>query len=658
LNVEGWYRFALSFLLLKSIIIIPSTFDIQNSIFDILFLKLMQKKKFKLILISTPWPLYNRPSIQLGALKAYLQTQHPDVNVHADHAFLKIAADLGYRLYQEISERTWLAEAVYAALLYPQRTEVVKTFFNRHAQSGAHIGKTRFSDITAVVKKTTDALIDDIAWQKYQLAGFSVSLCQLTSALYFIKRIKQRYPHLIIAIGGSTFSGATGPRFFDLFADVDLVVNGEGELPFSRLVGHLKASAGLAGLPPIEGVVTAATVKSSGAPTRHRQMKNLKDLPPPDYDDYFRLLKSLAPPKRFFPTLAVETSRGCWWQRPTKAGNTNGCAFCNLNLQWQGYRTKDPGQVAGEIDHLTSTYQTLAVSFVDNVLPKRDSKEIFNKLIGLQKDLRMFSEIRATTPRPELNLMARAGMQEVQIGIEALATSLLAKLNKGTTAIQNLEIMRDCETLGLINYANLILHFPGSDEQDVAETLRSLEFALPYRPLKAVGFWLGLGSPVWQNPGTYGIKAVFNHPNWACLFPKKITTSLRFMIQAYRGDLGYQRKIWRPVEKALKQWQQAYSEQKCRPEPSPSLYFRDGREFMIIRQRQLRAETLNHRLVGTSRQIYLYCQHHRSINRIRDRFPAFAEDKIRSFLKMMVSKKLIYEEKDRYLSLAIPVKRF
>jgi hypothetical protein len=87
------------------------------------------------------------------------------------------------------------------------------------------------------------------------------------------------------------------------------------------------------------------------------------------------------------------------------------------------------------------------------------------------------------------------------------------------------------------------------------------------------------------------------------------------------------------------------------------LELRDGRDFLIIRQRIMHAETINHRLVGTSRLIYLYCQHHRSIKRIRERFPAFAEDKILAFLKMMVNKKLMYEEKGRYLSLAIQVKR-
>jgi hypothetical protein len=215
--------------------------------------------------------------------------------------------------------------------------------------------------------------------------------------------------------------------------------------------------------------------------------------------------------------------------------------------------------------------------------------------------------------------------------------------------------MRDCETVGLTNYANLILHFPGSDEKDVAETLRSLEFAMPYRPLKAVGFWLGLDSPVWQNPGLYGIKSVFNHPNWGRLFPNHIFASVRFMTQAYRGDLGYQRKIWRPVKVMIKKWQQFYTEQKCRPERSSALSLRDGREFLIIRQRSLGSETINHRLVGTSRRIYLFCRHHRSIKRIRNRFPGFSEDKIVSFLKMMVNKKLMYNENDRYLSLAVPV---
>jgi hypothetical protein len=183
-----------------------------------------------------------------------------------------------------------------------------------------------------------------------------------------------------------------------------------------------------------------------------------------------------------------------------------------------------------------------------------------------------------------------------------------------------------------------------------------MEFAFPFRPLKSVRFWLGLGSPVWADPKAFGLKAVFNHPNYSAIFPPDIFRSMRFMIQAYRGDLGRQRKLWQPVKKRVRAWEKAYAEIRKGPENSPSLSFRDGRDFMIIRQKRLRGEPLTHRLVGTSRAIYLFCQTHRSLVRILDRFPEVTEDKALPFLKMMVEKKLMFEESGRYLSLAVSVK--
>ena len=118
--------------------------------------------------------------------------------------------------------------------------------------------------------------------------------------------------------------------------------------------------------------------------------------------------------------------------------------------------------------------------------------------------------------------MRAAGLRKVQVGIEALSTRLLRKLHKGTTAIQNLEIMKHCEALGIANLSNLILHFPLSDAQDVEETLRAMKFARAFRPPKPVAFWLGLGSPVARNPSAYGIRSVANHPNWARIFPPAI----------------------------------------------------------------------------------------------------------------------------------------
>lgn len=609
----------------------------------------------RLVLVSTPWPVYNRPSIQLGVLKAYLKAQFPQLKPRALHLYLKVAERLGYKLYRAISEKTWLSESVFGALLFPERKRKIEKIFYREARGKADLRSVDFEVLVAQVKEVSDTLMKSVDWGRYGLAGFSVCLCQLTSSLYFIKRIKQAFPHLPVVVGGSAFSGDGTDAFLEMFPEVDFVVHGEGELPLSELVRHVTASHGSDDVLSIPGVV-ARKEENAQAPRSFHQLQDLSSLPPPDYDEYFQLLKTLDAEKRFFPTLPTEVSRGCWWKAPKDSARQRGCAFCNLNLQWDGYRSKGVSQVVSEVDHLTRRYKTLSVAFMDNLLPLRESREIFSKLGELQKDLRLFAEIRATTPYEVLRVMRSAGMNEVQVGIEALSSSLLKKLRKGTTAIQNMEVMKHCEALGISNISNLILHFPGSDVDDVDETLRALEFALPFRPLRFVHFWLGLRSPVWEDPRTYGLKAVFNHPNYAALFPSGICRSVRFMIQSYRGDLGYQKRLWQPVKKKVRAWKTAYAELHGGPECSPILTFRDGRDFLIIRQRRFRAEPLTHRLVGTSRAIYLFCQRHRSARRVVARFPNVSEDRIVPFLKMMVDKRLMFEEHGRYLSLAVPVR--
>ena len=610
--------------------------------------------KQNVALVSTPWPLYSRPSIQLGTLKSYLQSQSANVTVEAHHVYLNVAERLGYQLYQEIAERTWIAESIYAVLLFPERFQPIEGLFKREA--GEKLVKTGLKNITALVKEATDTFLETRKWDEFLLVGFSISLCQVTSALYFIREIKCRYPSQLIVVGGSTVSGETAGDLLETFPEVDIAISGEGEFPLSQLITLLAGKPNPKSLPPIAGIVTQKTSAIKKAPIPFLQMETLDHLSPPDYDDYFNMLKTFDSSKTFIPILPVEFSRGCWWHRLTPTGKQTGCAFCNLNLQWKGYRSKKPSQMIEEIDHLTTKYKSLSVFFTDNVLPKKTSEKTFEKLADSGKDLRLFSEIRATTSCTELKTMRMAGMQEVQVGIEALSLKLLKKLNKGTTSIQNIEIMKNCETLGIVNASNLIIYFPGSDEQDVAETMRNLEFVFPYRPLKTVKFWLGLGSPIYQNPKYYGIKAVFNHPNWALLFPQHIYQSMRFILQAYRGDLGHQRKIWKPVKRKVEQWAKFYSELHNRPLRLPILSFRDGRDFLIIQQRRAHAESLNHRLVETSRLIYLFCQQHRPFKQIRDQFPSFTEDKLMAFMTMMVDKKLMFEENGKYLSLAVPLK--
>jgi len=372
----------------------------------------------------------------------------------------------------------------------------------------------------------------------------------------------------------------------------------------------------------------------------------------PDYDDYFAQLSSLPPQRRFFATLPVEASRGCWW-RSAAAGPPSGCAFCNLNLQWEGYRRKASGRVAAEVDYLSRRYQVLSLAFMDNVLPMGGVSGLFGELAALKKDFKFFAEIRAGFRFADLCAMAAAGVEEVQVGIEALSTRLLRKLNKGTTAIENLEIMKNCEALGIRSRSNLIVNFPGSDAEDVAQTLENLEFAMVFRPLRVVRFWLGLGSPVWADPGRYGITRLGNHRHWATLFPGETARRLDFMTQAYRGDRVRQRRLWRPVRERVRQWRESYDALHADGQAGPILAFRDGGDFLILRQRRPGDKPMVHRLRGTSRQVYLFCGRRRSLESIAARFPRIGEKALRDFLEDMVAMKLVFREQDHYLSLAV-----
>ena len=95
----------------------------------------------KIALASTPWPLYNRPSIQLGALKAYLRSRHPGLHVDARHFYLKLAESLGYKLYQQISERTWLAELLAGFTTVAERQVDVVTMKGHAARAWQWTGR-------------------------------------------------------------------------------------------------------------------------------------------------------------------------------------------------------------------------------------------------------------------------------------------------------------------------------------------------------------------------------------------------------------------------------------------------------------------------------------------------------------------------------------
>ncbi len=579
-----------------------------------------------------PWPLFSRPSVQVGVLKGFLQKNWPELEVKSFHPYLKVASALGYDLYQKLSETFWIAEALGAALLFPERCPEIKNFCQKKTKG--KIPNFDFEKNLATLESSLEACFAEIDWKPFSAIGFSVCLNQLCTSLWGAKWLKRRFPEKPVIFGGSSCAKDLGKSILRLFPEVDFIINGEGEKPLLALLKHL-----IEGAPkPHKGLFFRknGTVEGEGF-----LELNPEELPSPIYDDYLKEVMSLPAEKRFFPTIPLEMSRGCWWFK---------CSFCNLNLQWHGFRKKALPQVLKEI-RAHAQAGLLDFAFMDNCLPVKDSLLLFAELAKDKIDYRFFAELRAVYKRTDYHLMRQGGLTWVQIGIEALSTGVLKKLNKGTTAIENIAAMRHCEEAGLILEGNLILEFPGCCAEEVAETLRNLDFVFPYRPLTTVSFWLGYESHVFKNYQNYGIKAIWPHPYYRYFFPEKILKDFVPLGWSYRGDRAFQRRLWQPVRQKVKRWQKLYH--KLTKEKGPLLSYRDGKSFLIIRQVLPNGNVLHHRLKGPSRDIYLFLMDIRSLKELKEKFPNIPETKLKGFLDDLVAKRLLFQENESYLALAI-----
>lgn len=596
----------------------------------------------RLALVAMPWHLYTRPSIQLGALKAFLEREERAISVTAMHPYLEVAHALGGEAYRAICQNVWASEALYAGLLFEEQRDAARNTIKQALPRNAFPARLDVDRIRDILERQVNRFVDGHDWRQYSLVGFSVCFNQLLASLLAARQIKARHPDLPIVLGGSTCAPEVGKTLLKAFPQIDYVISGEGEGALLALCRHLSGGH------EQPGHQVQARGKSlpaaGGQETSAGQIDDLADLHVPDYSDYFDQLRKIFTQEPFIPELPVEFSRGCWWRK---------CAFCNLNLQWRGYRGKPAAQMLAEVFNLSEQHGCLDFCFTDNALPVKDARGFFEGISASGRDLRFFAEVRVRLDRAELLAYSRGGLATVQAGIEALSDSLLKKMRKGATVVDNIAMMKNCAAAGIILEGNLIIEFPGSTLEEVEETVLHLDYALPFQPLSTAVFFLGLGSPVDCDPGSYGIKAVTGHPGYRRLFPELIARDLVLPIKAFRADRVRQRKLWAPVRKKVKEWQEFHRTRRGAGTRKSPLSYRDGGGYIVVRQELVGGRVLHHRLRGLSRQIYCHCHEPRGLDSLVQRFPRAKSMQLDRFLADLAAKRLLFAHGGKYLALAV-----
>lgn len=608
-----------------------------------------------LALVALPWAKCDMPSAALGALSAYVRRERPGLAVATYHACVDFAAGVGLGAYHAIAERAYsVGEPLYLPLLYPERTPRARAQFISAAERelAEHLDPNAFGaridtwgGVFDLLMARMDAHLDELATElagKYRVVGLTTSFGQLFANLVLAKRLKALDPDVAIVLGGSSVSDRVGASLLNEYRWVDYIVQGEGERPLLGLVDRLIEGAPADGIAGVLGRPGPKRLALLSAPASVSQMPNLDDLPYPDFDEY----ADRAERHGIAWTLSLEGSRGCWWDRTARTGDPRAtCYFCNLNVQWAGYREKSAARLVEEVQSLCARYRVLDLFFVDNIMRASGVEALAGALSGLGLDIRYFYELRAHIAPRDLVRLWQSGLRGVQFGIEGLSTSFLKRVGKGTTAIQNLQAMKLCEELGLVNEANLITDLPGSLAAEVDETAEAIaRFALPYRPCFISPFQLGTGSTMATLADEFGVTGARNADALRPGMPDDVWRRLRLL------NLDFDRKAvsWDKVKRARERWRRKY-------EATPGgalLQYRDGRSFLIITDRRGdRPETV--RYEGLDREIYLFCCQIRTEAQIRQRFGLEGSpEALHRRLAHPLEADLMFHENGRYLSLA------
>ncbi len=616
----------------------------------------------KVVLAALPWAALHRPSAALAALAPYLRRECPGSIVECRYAYMDTGKRIGQPFYEFLSDFAHDGgELLYAALYYPERRAAVKAHLTTmlvdrktSLDDNIFIDRAIFGKVTSwdqvleqvlkILEQGLNELAADVA-KNFDVVGLTTCFGQLYANLLLCKKAKALSPRLTTILGGSTVSGAVGPSLMAEYPFVDYMVQGEGELPMAAIVRCVQHGQPVPD--DMKGVLTRSNMKDNPTGVSLWEVPNMNDLPLPDFHGYSEAADAMG----LAWYLPVEGSRGCWWDRGKRTGNVKAtCYFCNLNVQWNGYREKSVERLAAEVDELSDHYQNSSIFFLDNIIRVQGVDELGKALSAHGKEYVCFYELRANLSPYDLLCMEEAGLRFVQFGIESLSTSYLKRIGKGTTTIQNLQAMKTCQELGVWNNANLITNFPGSLESEVRESCEVImNYASAYQPLKTTSFHLGLGSTVDYLPAEFGAVNITNANFWKVGLPAAIYDKLTL----FDRSCQYPKVDWSPLNAAIAFWRKAYG-RALGSHNRQALFYVDGGTFLRIgdaRSGKLRLTLLN----GLDRQIYLECMEIRSINHLLSTFGGESEEgaaKVRAFLEHAVATKLIFEEGGKYLSIA------
>ena len=453
------------------------------------------------LVLCPPWGV-TTPPITLGTLAVHLEARGISASIH----------DLNLTLYSTAWEEdrpAWRPD--HSDLL---ELDYCERFLSRY---DAELGTA----LEQILAKDPDVV------------GFSINSTNKLVTLRLIERLELLRPGLPVVVGGFAVRVAEGLglyldggvlvegkvdyEYYQYLLDlVDCFIIGEGEPAFENVLRLLAAGETLPeGLP---GVWTRETTPETFVP--QKLLVDVNAEPWPTYGG-FELDRYNEGRYRVLPVL---TARGC----------VRRCAFCTDVSFWQRFRSREVATVLAELEHHYTVLETRSLHFNDLAL-NGDMRAFKTLLDGIAakgyRNLAWAANalVRPSMADPALAKQLRKACCDLLIfGVEAGSDRVLRAMRKGFSRADALAAFPVLAAEGIKLCINIIVGFPGEEEEDFLQTLSLVEELRPYvtEVHNANVLQITPGSALEKDPRHFGLElpAREHHKLWSA---KDNTPALR-----------------------------------------------------------------------------------------------------------------------------------
>jgi ribosomal peptide maturation radical SAM protein 1 len=610
-------------------------------------------------LVCMPWHFLGSPSIQLGTLDSVLARASIPCRSHSLYLeFVRwleeIEAEAGaldIEDYGELAGR-WMnigaGEWVFGVQeIRKPSTEKDARFLDLCRANGMArelVGKLQRT--RELVPRFLERCADEILSTEPAIVGFTSVYSQTIPSAALARVLRSRAPDLKIVFGGASCEGPMGPAILEAFADIDVVVRGEAESILPDLAASLLAKEPV---PRRPGLCIREDGRILEIPADESSRVPMDQVPVPVFDEYFERLERLELAHQILPQIPFETARGCWW------GMKAHCTFCGLNGTSMAFRSKSPERVLEEVSSLSLRHGVLDFTCTDNILDTRYFDSLLPALAERGADLGFFFETKANLTEPQVKALRSAGIRAIQPGIESLSTPTLKLMKKGVSALQNIRLLKWCAQHGIRVVWNLLYGFPGEAVEEYARMAELVPSLVHLQPPTLSALMVYRFSPYHDRPLEHGIELGDPLPFYDLLYDVG-HESLNDLAQAFeyrhldgRDPEQYVGALRAGVEQWNRDWSRNAGALSCRRGPG---------FLVILDTRTTIGSAARYTLGEEEAAAYLACESGATFDAIaaelrRTHGIEMGDARLRGLLEEFVGARLMYEERGRYLSLAV-----